>query len=115
MAARARRRGAGHVRPFAVLGDVAPRMWNLAAARFPEATRVDLQHAREHRHDLGKLLAFMPGHGDAASNPAPAGSRSGGNRTTRHNQLTSQVRQVDLATCKFVAPYRQGRACANFL
>lgn len=29
MAARARRRGAGHVRRLAVLGDGAPRIWNL--------------------------------------------------------------------------------------
>jgi hypothetical protein len=38
-------------------------MRNLAAARFPEATRADLHRARERRHDLGKLLAFMLGDG----------------------------------------------------
>ncbi len=67
MAAEARRRGAGHVRQLTILGDGAHWIWNLASQHFPEATQiVDLYHAREHLHDLGKLLAFMLGdqHGD---------------------------------------------------
>ena len=56
------RRGAGHVRQLTILGDGAHWIWNLATAKFPEATQiVDLFHAREHLHDLGKLLAFMLG------------------------------------------------------
>jgi hypothetical protein len=62
MAAEARRRGAGHVRQLTILGDGAVWIWNLASEHFPEATQiVDLYHAREHLHDLGKLLAFMLG------------------------------------------------------
>ncbi len=62
MAAEARRRGAGHVRQLTILGDGAHWIWNLASQHFPEATQiVDLYHAREHLHDLGKLLAFMLG------------------------------------------------------
>ena len=62
MAAEARRRGAGHVRQLTILGDGAVWIWNLASQHFPEATQiVDLYHAREHLHDLGKLLAFMLG------------------------------------------------------
>jgi hypothetical protein len=63
MAAEARRRGAGHVRQLTILGDGAVWIWNLASQHFPEATTqiVDLYHAPEHLHDLGKLLAFMLG------------------------------------------------------
>ena len=62
MAAEARRRGAEHVRQLTVLGDGAVWIWNLASQHFPEATQiVDLFHAREHLHDLAKLLAFMLG------------------------------------------------------
>jgi hypothetical protein len=62
MAAGARRRGAGHVRQLTILGDGAPWIWNLAAARFPEATQVvDLFHARQHVHDLGKIVEFLLG------------------------------------------------------
>ena len=62
MAAEGRRRGAGHVRQLTILGDGAVWIWNLASQHFPEATQiVDLFHAREHLHDLGKLLAFMLG------------------------------------------------------
>jgi len=62
MAAEARRRGARHVRQLTILGDGAHWIWNLASEHFPEATQiVDLYHAREHLHDLGKLLAFMLG------------------------------------------------------
>jgi hypothetical protein len=62
MAAEARRRGAGHIRQLVILGDGAAWIWNLAAQHFPEATQVvDLYHAREHLHDLAKLLEFMLG------------------------------------------------------
>ena len=64
MAAEARRRGAGHVRQLTILGDGAPWIWNLAVQHFPEATQiVDLFHAREHLHDLGKIVEFMLGTG----------------------------------------------------
>ena len=56
------RRGADHVRQLTVIGDGAPWIWNIAAAKFPEATQiVDLFHAREHIHDLTRLLEFMLG------------------------------------------------------
>jgi len=62
MAAEARRRGAGHIRQLVFLGDGAAWIWNLATRHFPEATQiVDLYHAREHLHDLAKLLEFMLG------------------------------------------------------
>ena len=54
------RRGAGHVRQMTILGDGAPWIWNIASSKFPEATQiVDLFHAREHLHDLARLLEFM--------------------------------------------------------
>jgi hypothetical protein len=54
------RRGAGHVRQMTILGDGATWIWNTATAKFPEATQiVDLFHAREHLHDLARLLEFM--------------------------------------------------------
>jgi hypothetical protein len=56
------RRGADHVRQFTVIGDGAAWIWNLAAAKFPEATQiVDLYHAREHMHSLTRSLEFMLG------------------------------------------------------
>jgi hypothetical protein len=56
------RRGAGHVRQFTIIGDGAAWIWNIAAAKFPEATQiVDIWHAREHLHDLARLLEFMLG------------------------------------------------------
>ena len=57
VAAEARRRGCGQIRQLVVLGDWAHWIWNLATARFPEATQiVDLFHAREHLHELTDLL-----------------------------------------------------------
>ena len=54
------RRGADHVRQFTILGDGAAWIWNIASSKFPEATQiVDLFHAREHLHDLARLLEFM--------------------------------------------------------
>src|SRR6266536_2876777 len=62
MAAEARRRGAGHIRQLTILGDGAAWIWNLATQHFPQATQiVDLYHAREHLHELAKLLEFMLG------------------------------------------------------
>jgi hypothetical protein len=56
------RRGAGHVRQMTILGDGAPWIWKIASSKFPEATQiVDLYHAREHLHDLARLLEFMLG------------------------------------------------------
>ena len=54
------RRGADHIRQFTILGDGAAWIWNIASSKFPEATQiVDLFHAREHLHDLARLLEFM--------------------------------------------------------
>jgi len=40
----------------------APWIWNIATAKFPEATQiVDLFHAREHARDLARRLEFMLG------------------------------------------------------
>jgi hypothetical protein len=56
------RRGARHVRQLTVLGDGAAWIWGIASAKFPEATQiVDIWHAREHLHDLARLLEFMLG------------------------------------------------------
>ena len=56
------RRGADHVRQLTILGDGAAWIWNIATAKFPEATQiVDLFHAREHLHDLARSLEFMFG------------------------------------------------------
>jgi hypothetical protein len=56
------RRGADHVRQFTIIGDGAAWIWNIATSKFPEATQiVDLFHAREHLHDLARLLEFMLG------------------------------------------------------
>lgn len=60
VAAEGRRRGAEHIRQLVFLGDGAHWIWNLATARFPEATQiVDLFHAREHLHELTDRLAFI--------------------------------------------------------
>ncbi len=60
VAAEARRRGSEHIRQLLALGDGAHWIWNLATARFPEATQiVDLFHAREHLHELADLLSFI--------------------------------------------------------
>ena len=54
------RRGADHVRQLTILGDGAAWIWNIASSKFPEATQiVDLYHARQHLHDLARLLEFM--------------------------------------------------------
>jgi hypothetical protein len=54
------RRGADHVRQLTIIGDGAPWIWGIATGKFPRATQiVDLFHAREHLHDLARLLEFM--------------------------------------------------------
>ena len=56
------RRGAHHVRQFTIIGDGAAWIWNIATARFPEATQtVDLFHAREHLYELAGVLEFILG------------------------------------------------------
>jgi hypothetical protein len=56
------RRGADHVRQLTILGDGAAWIWTIATGKFPAATQiVDLFHAREHLHDLARLLEFMLG------------------------------------------------------
>jgi hypothetical protein len=56
------RRGARHVRQLTILGDGAAWIWGIASSKFPEATQiVDLFHARQHLHDLARLLEFMLG------------------------------------------------------
>jgi hypothetical protein len=56
------RRGADHVRQLTILGDGAAWIWNIATAKFPEATQiVGLCHAREHLHSLTRSLEFMLG------------------------------------------------------
>jgi len=56
------RRGADHVRQLTILGDGAAWIWAIATDKFPGATQiVDLFHAREHLHDLARLLEFMLG------------------------------------------------------
>jgi len=62
VAAEGIRRGADHVRQFTILGDGAAWIWGIAGSKFPEATQiVDIWHAREHLHDLARLLEFMLG------------------------------------------------------
>jgi hypothetical protein len=62
VAAEGIRRGADHVRQFTILGDGAAWIWGIAGSKFPEATQiVDIWHAREHLHDLARLLQFMLG------------------------------------------------------
>ena len=56
------RRGADHVRQLTILGDGAAWIWNIASAKFPEATQIaDIYHARQHLHDLARSLEFMLG------------------------------------------------------
>jgi len=56
------RRGANHVRQLTILGDGAAWIWTIATEKFPEATQiVDLYHAREHLHELTRVLEFMLG------------------------------------------------------
>jgi hypothetical protein len=56
------RRGADHVRQLTILGDGAAWIWGIATDKFPGSTQiVDLFHAREHLHDLARLLEFMLG------------------------------------------------------
>jgi len=97
MAAEARRRGAAHIRQLVFPGDGAHWIWNLASHHFPEATQiVDLYHAREHLHDLGKLLAFMLGSHHEDWLTARLGELDAGNITA----ITSAARVFPLAGTK---------------
>ena len=56
------RRGADHVRQLTILGDGAAWIWNIASAKFPEATQIaGIYHAPQHLHDLARSLEFMLG------------------------------------------------------
>jgi hypothetical protein len=56
------RRGARHVRQLTIPGDGAAWIWGIASGKFPGATQiVDPFHAREHLHELARLLEFMLG------------------------------------------------------
>ncbi len=56
------RRGANHVRQLTILGDGAAWIWTIATEKYPAATQiVDLYHAREHLHELTRVLEFMLG------------------------------------------------------
>ena len=54
------RRGGGHFRQVAAVGDGAAWIWTMAEALYPHATHiVDIYHAREHLHALANHLAFI--------------------------------------------------------
>jgi hypothetical protein len=56
--AEAQKRGSQLARQVIVIGDGAHWIWNLAGLHFPGAIEiVDLYHAREHLHGLGRLLS----------------------------------------------------------
>lgn len=60
--AEACRRGAEHIRQLVILGDGALWIWNMANKILPAATQiVDIYHAREHVHDLARLVASVLG------------------------------------------------------
>ena len=60
--AEARRRGSDRAGCMVILGDGSPWIWNLAESHFPAATHiVDLYHARQHIHDMAKLIAPILG------------------------------------------------------
>jgi hypothetical protein len=97
MAAEARRRGAGHIRQLTVLGDGAVWIWNLASQHFPEATQiVDLYHAREHLHELARLLEFMLGDHREEWLAARLGELDAGDTSA----ITTAARDLPLAGAK---------------
>jgi hypothetical protein len=56
------RRGGEHFRQVVAIGDGAAWIWTMAGALYPHATHItDIYHAREHLHDLAKLLEFILG------------------------------------------------------
>jgi hypothetical protein len=56
------RRGAHHIRQLTIVGDGAAWIWDIATGKFSEATQiVDIWHAREHLHDLARVLELMLG------------------------------------------------------
>ena len=84
------RRGAHHVRQLTILGDGAAWIWNIATAKFPEATQiVDLYHAREHLHDLAR-----PGVHAARPQGRMARRPPGGPRLRRHRRHRGSRPQV---------------------
>ncbi len=57
----ARRRGFDEAARRVAIGDGAPWLWNIVAECFPDAVEIlDLFHAKEHVHDVAKVL-FGPG------------------------------------------------------
>ena len=84
------RRGADHVRQLTILGDGAAWIWNIATAKFPEATQiVDLYHAREHLHDLAR----QPGVHAAATartNGSPPAWRTSTTATSTASQAAAR-------------------------
>jgi len=66
-------------------------IWNLAARHFPKATQImDLYHAREHLHDLARLLEFTRGdHMPPSARRAALSPRSAQGRVTRPASPTS--------------------------
>ncbi len=84
------RRGADHVRQLTILGDGAAWIWNIASSKFPEATQiVDLFHAREHLHDLARLLEFMLG--TARTNGSPPAWRTSTTATSTASAGAARV------------------------
>ena len=56
------RRGAHHIRQLTIVGDGAAWIWDIATGKFSEATQiVGIWHAREHLHDLARVLELMLG------------------------------------------------------
>jgi hypothetical protein len=77
-----------------VLGDGAPWIWNLAAEHFPGAIEiVDLYHAREHLHALGRLV--LPALG--ADGPGWLGERLAELDRGDVEALLATARQLTLA------------------
>ncbi len=56
------RRGAHHIRQLTIVGDGAAWIWDIATGKFSEATQIaGIWHAREHLHDLARVLEFRLG------------------------------------------------------
>ena len=121
MAAEARRRGAAASASWSSSATARRWIWNLASQHFPQATEiVDLYHAREHLHDLAKLLEFMLGGQQAglarrparpslttatsrrsAPPPAPSPWPAEGQPTSTRPWVTSSTTPTGCATPRF--------------